>query len=182
MDNFYDVDRKWASPLWKTSSRHWCEVSRTKAGLKYTHLKWNGLTKKQPIPVNWMPFWIIQFNLCLEYNISSTVYEYANQTLPKYYHLTQCYYKNKSNLHMQKDWYRTKEGCMTVCGLWEMEGNLENSEDGGGESGLCCELALSGLARLAQKRSTIISTLCLPSARPALCQFGWTGQNRPTKH
>ncbi len=103
MDNFYDVDRKWASPLWKTSSRHWCEVSRTKAGLKYTHLKWNGLTKKQPIPVNWMPFWIIQFNLCLEYNISSTVYEYANQTLPKYYHLTQCYYKNKSNLHMQKD-------------------------------------------------------------------------------
>ncbi len=47
-----------------------------------THLKWNGLTKKQPILVIWMPFWIIQFNLCLEYNISSTVYGYANQTVP----------------------------------------------------------------------------------------------------
>lgn len=57
---------------------------------------------------------------------------------------------------------------MTVCGVLEMEGNLENSEDGGGESGLCCELALSGLARLAQKHRTIISTLCLPSARPSI--------------
>ncbi len=24
MYNFYDVGRKWASTLWKTSSRHWC--------------------------------------------------------------------------------------------------------------------------------------------------------------
>ncbi len=26
MDNFYDVGRKWASPLWKTSSRHCLEI------------------------------------------------------------------------------------------------------------------------------------------------------------
>lgn len=54
----------------------------------------------------------------------------------------------------------TVKGWVTVYGVYEKEGNLENSEeDGGGESGLCCELVLSGLARLAQKRSTIISTL-----------------------